>query len=368
MNRGSKFSPTEDGNPAAADRQARERTESHSEGVALSVIVPVRNDPENLQQCLQALAASTYSNYEVIVVDDASTDDTTEIAGRFRVRQIRLEDRQGPAAARNRAAEAARHEHLFFLDADVAVRPETLGLVAARFLEAPRVDAFFGSYDSAPGAPNLVSQYRNLLHHYVHQIGNEEASTFWSGCGAIRKSVFLEIGGFDADYGRPSIEDIELGARLRESGHRIALVKSIQVKHLKRWTILDMIDCDVRKRGIPWTRLILRQGGIPNDLNLRHGQRLSVALAGISVAMLGLAALDAQRLATWLGLAAASVVAIVLLNLPFYRLVFSLKGSPFAVAVIPLHILYFLCSGIAFGIGLIQHVASRLGRAPAEPT
>ena len=334
--------------------------------VPLSVVIPVRNDPRNLERCLEALATSHHSEYEVIVVDDASTDSTPEVARRFGVRLVRLGDGRGPAVARNHGAEVARHQHLFFVDADVAVKPETLGLVAARFVESPDVDAFFGSYDSAPGAPNLVSQYRNLLHHYVHQIGNEEASTFWSGCGAIRRSVFLEVGGFDTGYGGASIEDIELGARLRQAGHQIALVKSIQVKHLKKWTLLSMIDCDIRKRGVPWTRLILRQGTIPNDLNLRHGQRLSVALAGALPITVAMALLDDPRRPLWLVVAVSCFAVLVLFNLPFYRLVASNKGPLFAAFVIPLHVLYFLCSGIAFGIGLLQHVTGWLTRSPAE--
>jgi glycosyltransferase involved in cell wall biosynthesis len=334
---------------------------------AISVIVPVRNDPANLESCLEALAGSHHAAYEVIVVDDASTDDTAEVARRSGARLLRQEGRQGPAAARNRGAASANHEFLFFLDADVLIRPETLTQVAEKFLEDPRVDAFFGSYDAEPGAPNLVSQYRNLLHHHVHQISNEEASTFWSGCGAIRKSVFFDVGGFDSGYGTASIEDIELGSRLHRAGYRIALVKNIQVKHLKRWTLLNMIDCDIRKRGIPWTRLILSQGAIPNDLNLRHGQRLSALLAGGVVVALAAGTWNHQRLLLWLPLVATLLVGLMLLNLPFYRLVSSLKGPLFAVLVLPLHVLYYLSGGIAFAAGAILHVGRRLRRQEPEP-
>ena len=79
----------------------------------------------------------------------------------------------------------------------------------------------------APRLQGVVSQYRNLLHHFVHQHGNSEASTFWAGCGAIRRSVFEEMGGFDEQrFPTPSIEDIELGYRLRQAGHRILLDKA----------------------------------------------------------------------------------------------------------------------------------------------
>ena len=94
--------------------------------------------------------------------------------------------------------------------------------------ERPDVAAVFGSYDARPRSMGTVSQYRNLLHHFVHQKGNPEASTFWAGCGAIRRSVFDEVGGFDEKQFSGRVEDIELGYRLQHTGHRILLDKGLQ--------------------------------------------------------------------------------------------------------------------------------------------
>ncbi len=119
----------------------------------------------------------------------------------------------------------------------------------------------------------------------------EEAATFWSGCGAIRRTVFQAAGGFDAvRYPRPCIEDIELGYRLRAAGHRILLNKHIQVKHLKRWTLRGMVKTDVFDRGVPWTQLILERRRLPNDLNLQFTQRLSAMLAYSMLVYVALAA------------------------------------------------------------------------------
>jgi hypothetical protein len=69
----------------------------------------------------------------------------------------------------------------------------------------------FGSYDDSPPAPAFTAQYKNLIHRYYHQRPRREASTFWAGCGAVRRSVFLGLEGFDVErYRVPSIEDIEL--------------------------------------------------------------------------------------------------------------------------------------------------------------
>ena len=177
---------------------------------------------------------------------------------------------------------------IFFLDADVAVHRETLVRALARFERDPSLSALFGSYDDCPAAPGFVSQYRNLLHHFVHQQGvfRDEirpAHTFWTGCGMIRRSVFLEFGGFDPRlYPRPAIEDIELGYRLTRAGHRIVLARDVLATHMKRWTLPEMIRTDIFRRGVPWMLLIKRYGTIETDLNVKLGQKACVALTGLA--------------------------------------------------------------------------------------
>ena len=104
----------------------------------------------------------------------------------------------------------------------------------------------------------------------------EEASTFFGACGAIRRHIFLELGGFDETFKEPSIEDIEFGYRLKKAGYRIKLIKSVQVRHLKKWDFRTLIRSDFRYRAVPWTRLILRDHMFINDLNLTVSSRLSV--------------------------------------------------------------------------------------------
>src|SRR5262249_45874283 len=157
----------------------------------ISVVVPVRNNPEELRLCLTRLFASTYPHYEVIVVDDASTDETPQVAAELGAIVVCRGSRRGPGNARNRGAEIATGEYVFFLDSDVCVYPDTLQELSDTFAREPDLDAVFGSYDTEPTARNMLSQYKNLFHHYVHQDSREQATTFWSGCGAIRRSVFL---------------------------------------------------------------------------------------------------------------------------------------------------------------------------------
>ena len=310
-----------------------------------SVVIPAFRAARHLPRCLAALAASTLPPGEVIVVDDGSTDGTRDLARSAGARVVTTPGGPvGPAAARNLGAAQARGDVLIFVDADVAVHPETLGRLQAVLREHPDVAAVFGSYDDTPDHAGFVSQYRNLLHHFVHQQGRREASTFWAGCGAIRRRVFVEAGGFDERYRRPSIEDIELGGRLRAGGHRVWLRPEIQAVHLKPWTLRQTVRSDIVDRAIPWTRLILAQGQLPSDLNTGMRSRLSAAAVWLAVAAVPVAM-------AWppaLGAAGAAGLALALLNAPLYRFFLRRRGARFALGAAALHALYLLYSSAVF--------------------
>jgi GT2 family glycosyltransferase len=311
----------------------------------VSIIVPVYNNPLDLRECLTTLQASAGPDSEIIVVDDASTDETSSVAAGLGVCGLRLTTNSGPAAARNYGAQHARGDILFFVDADVVVAPDVLPRVLEQFAERSDLSAIFGSYDARPRAHGVVSRYRNLLHHFVHQHGNPEASTFWAGCGAIRRSVFQELGGFDATrFPRPSIEDIELGYRLRQAAHRILLDKALQVTHLKRWTLWSVIRTDILCRAVPWSRLILESHQTPDDLNLQGGQRLSVALVGLASLCLLLAAFRLELLV----LCAVTLLGVMMLNRQLFAFFFRQHGLLFAICCIPLHLLHYCYSGLSF--------------------
>ena len=333
--------------------------------VLVSVIVPVYNGGEDFARCLDALAGSSAAPaWELIVVDDGSTDGSAERAREVGARVVSSpRPRGGPGAARNAGAAVARGEYLLFVDADVVVKPDTLRRVAATFRESPGLAALFGSYDDAPAAPNFVSQYKNLFHHYVHQTSRAEATTFWAGCGAIRRAVFLELGGFDAGYGRPSIEDIELGYRLTRAGYPVRLCHDIQVTHLKRWTPRSLLRTDILDRGIPWTELLWRVRAFDADLNLQTSNRISVVCAYLLWAAL-LVSLVQPLL---LGAALPLGLALLGFNAPLYAFFRRRRGLPFLLAVIPWHWLYYTYNGVCFALGTVAYLRGpRAADRPGE--
>jgi len=325
----------------------------------MSVIVPVYQGAHVLPRSLAALRASEMpeGSWELIVVDDASTDATALIAAEFADAVVRLPDRpRGPAYARNRGVELARGEIIVFIDADVCVHADTLRRFSAVFAHESDVAAVFGAYDTTPDAPQLVSQYRNLLHHYVHRQSAGEAETFWGGCGAIRRHVFLEAGRYDEwSYPRPQIEDVELGHRVRALGHRIVLRPEIQCTHLKRWTLRSVVTGDFRDRGVPWTRMLIQQGLATkaHTLNLRTVEKLNTVLIWLAL-LLALAALVLRSwvLVGWAGVAYAIVIG---LNRALYGFFARTRGLLFALAAVPLHTLYYVNNGVAVLYGWTLH-------------
>lgn len=311
----------------------------------ISVIVPVYNNVRDLRECLGALIAASWPEVELIVVDDASTDETPEVAEQMGVRVLRLDQNSGPGAARNCGARHAKGDILFFVDSDVVVMPEAVRHVARVFAEHPDLAVVFGSYDDRPRAPGVVSQYRNLLHHFVHQHSRPEASTFWAGCGAVRRAAFEEVGGFDETFTPTcSVDDIELGYRLHRAGYKILSDKTLQGTHLKKWTLRSVIVTDITHRAVPWSRLILASRHAPDDLNLKGGQRLSLVLVGLACLFLLLAAVRIELLA----LAALALFGVVIINRGLYTFFFRQRGVRFAAICIPLHFLYYLYSGLSY--------------------
>jgi len=337
----------------------------------LSVVIPVHNGGHDFEHCLRRLRDALQAEDELIVVDDGSTDGSAALAESFGAVVVRNATAQGPASARNTGAKTASAPLIFFLDADVAVHRDTLGRVVARFQADPGLAALFGSYDDSPTAPGLVSQFRNLLHHYVHQQGTfvaeaRPARTFWTGCGAIRRKIFLDFGGFDPQlYRRPAIEDIELGYRLTRAGCRIALVRDVQATHMKRWTLPRVLRTDIFQRGVPWTLLMKRSRIAETDLNVRHEQKVCVVAAGLMT--LAAAGAAATRSPWLLAALPAGIGLIVALNADFYRFLARRRGWGFALAAIPLHYVYFCCCGVSVVIALgLWHLALRHDEATAS--
>ncbi len=319
--------------------------------MTLSLIVPLHQDNADSRQALLECAALNPVPFEMIAVLDGMNEDLAAFAAELKFKMIILPSHSGPAKARNAAAAQANGDILLFVDSDVLPPRDLIERVKSTFNAHPDAAAIFGSYDDAPGDPGFLSQYKNLQHHFVHQTANESASTFWTGCGAVRRTNFLELNGFEENFDQPCIEDVEFGIRLKNAGHYIHLEKSLQVKHLKRYTARSLLHSDFFHRALPWSLIILQQRHMPNDLNVDWKNRLSVVCAyGLTLFLI--AAIITSKV---LFLIPALLCAFLLLvfNHGFYRFLAHTKGFLFLLKGLPWHWLYFLYSGLGFGCAFI---------------
>jgi GT2 family glycosyltransferase len=327
----------------------------------LSVIVPFHRNLTHLSRCLAALRSAMLalpdgtSVQELIVVADGAPADPAEIARANGGTVLAIDGPRGPAVARNRGATLASGDLLVFVDSDVVVDSRSLADLVRRFTQDPNLAAAFGAYDEHPTDPGFISQGKNLAHAFIHQRSAGDARTFWAGLGAVRRDVFARVGGFDERFKRPSVEDIDLGYRIRSAGGRIVLDPLVQGRHLKRWTLGGAIVSDVRDRGIPWTQLMHRYGGLHNDLNVTLAYRACVVLAYVLVACM----LAAARWPMLLAPAAVSVLLLWLLDRPYYRFFASRRGLTYAVRWFPVHVLHHLCNGVSFVVGTALYSGAR---------
>ena len=167
-------------------------------------------------------------------------------------------------------------------------------------------------------------------------------------------------------YRRPQIEDIELGHRVRDAGYRIVLRADIQATHLKRWTLRGMMVNDVRDRGVPWMRLLLREKhrARRGTLNLRSVEKLYTLLT--SVAACALAVAVARGDVWWLLGASACVLVVIAGNAPLFRWFARRRGFWFALAIVPLRLLYYAQNSVAAAVAWLGHTL--VGEsAPQQP-
>lgn len=340
----------------------------------ISVVVPAHDAGEWLPRTIASLIASDLPRaaWELIVVDDASSDDgiANSLEGVDSVITLAGPPR-GPASARNRGADAAQAPIVAFVDSDVRVHPDALRRIVEHFRADPELGAVFGSYDAGPSDPGFVSQYRNLLHHYVHQRKGGDVESFWAGCGAVRRSAFVKAGKFDElRYPVPQIEDIELGYRMRDAGYRLVLDPAIQGTHMKGWTLPRMVRSDFKHRGVPYARLLLARGTLLTTRGLSAGSAEKASAALVALALVAIAGAAVFRDWRWLTGLVICFAAFAFVNWTMLSWYASRRGIWFALRAAAIHVIYHATSLAALAYATFTHLidSATHGRAPHAPS
>jgi glycosyltransferase involved in cell wall biosynthesis len=311
----------------------------------LSVVIPVRNDLDNLRKCIDYIMTSDKKPYEIIVVDDASDHELKKYLVDKNVTVVRLNKQGGPARARNIGVKDAEGDIILFIDSDVFVKKDTIDNIFNEFKKGE--EAVVGVFDDYRRYKTFFGDYKNLWMKYSYEAISERAALFYTSLAAIKKDIFIKIGGFNENYDKPSTEDTAYGNILWNNGIKPLINPKIKAVHNKEYSLYDVLKTDFY-RASDLLKMKLRK-----DMGeLQEGNRTSVPAPFIVSVLATFSALVIFSLTGSLILLALLLMLSIVINFKFLSWIyykrkwfFVLKSAVF----LPLDHLAVLV-GMAFGL------------------
>jgi|Deesub1362A_J573_1020465.scaffolds.fasta_scaffold00004_168 glycosyltransferase involved in cell wall biosynthesis len=227
----------------------------------ISVIIPNYNGGKTIGKCLEAATASHYENFEVIVVDDCSKDNSVEIIKRFPCKLIQLPEHSGASKARNTGAENSKGEILFFIDSDCLLKKDTLSIAARTFKKHSNA-LIGGTYTPLPHDRNFFSIFQSIFINYS-ETKNKEPDYIATHAMLISAKLFKESGGFREDF-LPILEDVEFSHRLKKKGIRLVMEPELVVEHIFNFSLLRSLKNAIRK-SMYWTVYSIKNKDLLRD-------------------------------------------------------------------------------------------------------
>jgi GT2 family glycosyltransferase len=316
----------------------------------ISVVIPTRDGARTLAACLESLRASSLPPAEIIVVDDASDDDSGDIARRLDCRVIRADASRnvGAARAKNRGAAIATGDILFFTDDDVIVSRDALARLAEDFDNA-RITGVVGLLDRKIPFDDFPSNYKNLWMRFTYErVPRERIGLFYTSVAAMRRATFLALGGFDENYRGASIaEDTEFGQRAWAAGHNIVLDPRVAVTHGKHYTPREVLRTDfLRARAL--ILMWLRKWGQPFYTSVPRFYQFAVPTICAAIGCLVFASFHPIFLAA----TALLFLTFYFLFLPWFAFLARERGARFALIAA----LFQPVDVIAVGLGMFSAI------------
>jgi len=204
----------------------------------VSVIIPCHNEEETIGECIESLLTQTYKKVEIIVVDDASADNTYKISSKYPINVIQLNKNCGPASARNIGANNANGHILVFVEGDSKYSPDYIETIIKPFSHHSVGGSICGQRIVWSDKNNTVVKYQNLRWK-AKTILKKEKRYPVVGAWAFRKEVFDKLGGYDKTlrYG----EDLDLFYRMKKAGYKSEWDPGAYIYHKDPDTLTDLI-------------------------------------------------------------------------------------------------------------------------------
>ncbi|MCD4780408.1 MAG: glycosyltransferase [Candidatus Omnitrophica bacterium] len=203
---------------------------------SVSVVVPAYNCESTIARTITAIKNQSFKPKDIIIIDDGSCDGSAHTVKFFPEVKYVFQPNAGPAAARNKGAELAEGEVLFFTDSDCIPAKDWIEKMIQHF-DRPLIGAVAGSYGIANADNRLARGIHNEILFRHDHLMPEYPSAFGSYNVAIRKSVFHQVGGFDESYRWASGEDNDLSYKLLKAGFKIYFERAAKVDHFHATSI-----------------------------------------------------------------------------------------------------------------------------------
>lgn len=327
----------------------------------VSVIIPNRNGADTIGTCLAAAQASHHGNFEIVVVDDSSSDNSIEIIERHRCKLARLERHEGAARARNVGALHSRGQILFFTDADCLLLPDTLELAAATLAREGSNALVGGTYTPAPSDGRFFSRFQSVFINHFETRHAPAVDYVATHALAMDASVFRRGRGFAEDV-RPILEDVEFSHRMRRAGCRLVMNPAIQVRHIFNYSLMRSLR-NAFVKSMYWTGYAFGNRDLLADSGTASvGLKLNVLVfAGNAGLLCGFLVTEKTLLLAFTALALAVNLFVNRgLLLAFHRA----EGLGFALMATLYYLLLFpLAVGAGAGAGMLRHLFSAPMRA-----
>ncbi len=208
----------------------------------ISIIVPAYNAEKTIKGCLEALLNQDYNgNYEIIMVDDGSTDSTADIILGYKTVRLIKQSNAGPAAARNRGASEAKGEIILFTDSDCVPERDWIRMMIEPFIQDISVIGVKGAYRTRQR--EIAARFVQLEYEdkYDKMKKDETIDFIDTYSAAFKKDIFLSMGGYDTSFPVACAEDVDLSYRLSSEGHKMVFNPKAIVYHIHPNTVIGYL-------------------------------------------------------------------------------------------------------------------------------
>ncbi len=318
----------------------------------ISIVIPNHNGERTIGRCLEAALASSYPSFEVVVVDDCSSDGSVAIIEKHPCRLIRLSQHGGASKARNTGARNSSAGLCFFIDNDCLLQPDTLAKAAAAYREEGGGTVIGGTYTLLPYDEQFFSIFQSVYIHYSETKNPQDPDYIATHAMLIAKEVFEKSGGFDEHF-MPILEDVEFCHRLKKEGVRLRMVPEIQVQHIFNFSLLSSMRNGFRKSRY-WFAYSMKNRDLLADSGTAS---LEFKFNVVSLFVVLLLVAVATLLQSWFFVLPALMLAggNVYFNRGILQAFYRARGTFFAIAAM---LYYTLVYPVAVGIGALSTIFS----------